>query len=130
MIRPDDKRTFAVLRCPEFGFLGFVMPTFRHTPFRAGRPTVAGERGRRAFWFDRPCVRTWFSVASLEDVVVNRRVVELWLDTSVRGRVCGSVDKEAICVVGLERVSRRSACRTVREGKVAGIVAQRPARFR
>jgi len=34
---PLLNRTFAVLRSPEFGFFGFVMPTRIHTPFISGR---------------------------------------------------------------------------------------------
>lgn len=71
---PELNRTLAVFRCPEFGFLGFVMPTFRHTPFRAGRPTVAGDRGRRAFCVERPLVRTWLRVALCEGVEENERL--------------------------------------------------------
>lgn len=50
MVRPVDKRTRAVLRSPELGFLGRVMPTFRHTPFLAGDPMLerAGETACRA----------------------------------------------------------------------------------
>jgi hypothetical protein len=47
MTLPLLNRTFAVLRCPELGFFGFVIPTFRQTPFISGRPTMAGESDRR-----------------------------------------------------------------------------------
>jgi hypothetical protein len=33
---PVLNRTLAILRSPELGFLGFVVPTFRHTPFSSG----------------------------------------------------------------------------------------------
>ena len=46
-IFPLDNRILAVFRWPEFGFLGLVMPTFKQTPLRAGRFTMAGDAGRR-----------------------------------------------------------------------------------
>jgi hypothetical protein len=72
---PVDKRTLAVLRWPELGFLGFVMPTFRQTPFISGRPRTAGETGRRAFLAVRGEARTWLSVLRTRGVVLKRRVV-------------------------------------------------------
>lgn len=39
MTRPVDSLTRAVLRSPELGFLGRVMPTLRHTPLSAGALT-------------------------------------------------------------------------------------------
>jgi hypothetical protein len=47
---PVDRRTRHVLRSAEFGFLGFVMPTLRQTPLRAGAWTSesAGETALRA----------------------------------------------------------------------------------
>jgi hypothetical protein len=39
----------AIFLSPELGFLGFVMPTRRHTPFIAGLCTSCGETFLRAF---------------------------------------------------------------------------------
>jgi hypothetical protein len=33
---PVLNRTLAIFLSPEFGFLGFVVPTFKHTPFSSG----------------------------------------------------------------------------------------------
>lgn len=98
--------------------MGFVMPTFRQTPFREGRPTVAGERGRRAFRVERPRVRTWFRVARGVGVEVK---VRRWGSVSARreGDWVGSfvVMRE---VVGL-RVRRRRAWSAVEDG-VGGMI--------
>lgn len=50
MTLPVDRRTRAVLRSPELGFLGFVMPTLMHTPLSAGALIAdsAGETACRA----------------------------------------------------------------------------------
>lgn len=114
MTLPLDNRTLAVFRWPEFGFLGLVMPTFRQTPFRDGRPTVAGDRGRRAFWVLRPRVRTWFRVAARLGVVVKRRVGVVGGRRGVGAKGDGRV---GFCDI----VRRRSAWRSVREG-VGGMV--------
>ena len=73
MIRPLLSRIFAVFRCPELGFLGFVTPTLRQTPFISGRPTIAGLRERRFFCGLRQPLRTWLRVAEREGVVVKDR---------------------------------------------------------
>lgn len=55
---PDDSLTRAVLRSPELGFLGLVMPTLTHTPFMKGHcfSASAGETAWRAFFpFRQPC---------------------------------------------------------------------------
>ncbi|KAF7504908.1 hypothetical protein GJ744_001629 [Endocarpon pusillum] len=67
--------TLAVFLCPEFGFFGFVIPTFRHTPFISGRPTMAGERERRSLFTSRPLRRTWFSVVRCGVVADKEREV-------------------------------------------------------
>ena len=36
MTLPVLNRTLAIFLSPELGFLGFVVPTFRHTPFSSG----------------------------------------------------------------------------------------------
>lgn len=79
MTRPELSLTFAVLRWPELGFLGLVMPTFRHTPFISGRWAAdsAGDTAWRGFLGDRPpALRIWFSVMDCARVVVNMRVDE------------------------------------------------------
>lgn len=55
---PDDSLTRAVLRSPELGFFGLVMPTLTHTPFMKGHcfSASAGETAWRAFFpFRQPC---------------------------------------------------------------------------
>lgn len=54
--------TLAIFLSPEFGFFGFVVPTFKHTPFSSGRPASCGDRSFRAFWAIRPCLSTWIRV--------------------------------------------------------------------
>jgi len=49
----------AVFRSPEFGFFGFVIPVFKHTPFIWGRLTSAGDRRLRARCSTRHPRRTW-----------------------------------------------------------------------
>src|SRR5262245_63313856 len=39
---PLDRRTRATLRSAEFGFLGVIVLTCRHTPFFCGQPCMAG----------------------------------------------------------------------------------------
>jgi hypothetical protein len=75
MILPLLSLTLAVFRCPELGFLGFVMPTLRQTPFISGRPTIAGLRERRFFWGLRHPLRTWLRVVAQGEVVVKDRRV-------------------------------------------------------
>jgi hypothetical protein len=55
MTLPVDNLTLAVFRSAEFGFLGFVIPTFRHTPFSSGAMTSrsAGLTGFLARCSDR-----------------------------------------------------------------------------
>ena len=105
---PLLRRTLAVFRCPEFGFLGFVIPTFRQIPFRNGRPTVAGERGRRAGFGVRPRVRTWFRVADCNFVVEN--VLNVCCNCDVRTRLVDNAAGED------ERVRRRRAWRRAVDG--------------
>ena len=73
MTVPLDNLTLATFRSPELGFLGFVMPTRTQTPFISGRPTMAGERARRAFCPWRQPRITWFRVALRDVVVLNVR---------------------------------------------------------
>ena len=66
MTRPLLRRTRAVLRSPEFGFFGRVMPTLRHTPFIWGAffSDSAGDTACRARCGFRHPRNTWFSVAA------------------------------------------------------------------
>lgn len=74
MTFPELKRTLAVFRSPEFGFFGFVMPTFRQTPFISGRLCNCGDVSLRARCAFRQPRRTWLYVALRggEDVNVRR----------------------------------------------------------
>jgi hypothetical protein len=45
---PVLNRTLAIFLSPELGFLGLVVPTFKHTPFSSGRFFSCGDRNLRA----------------------------------------------------------------------------------
>src|SRR2546423_1457629 len=47
---PLDSRTRATLRRAEFGFLGVMILTCKHTPFFCGQPCRAGCFGLRYCW--------------------------------------------------------------------------------
>ena len=49
MILPELRRTLAVLRWPELGFLGFVIPTLRQDAFHLGTPDHGGGEGAALF---------------------------------------------------------------------------------
>lgn len=51
---PLLNRTLAIFLSPELGFFGFVVPTFRHTPFISGLFANAGDRSFRAGLVPRP----------------------------------------------------------------------------
>ena len=58
MTLPVLNLTLAIFRSPELGFLGFVVPTFKHTPFSSGLSFNCGDRNFRAFRSALPCRRT------------------------------------------------------------------------
>lgn len=62
MTFPVLNRTLAIFLSPELGFLGFVVPTFRHTPFSSGRFFSCGDRSFRAPCDILPCRRTCINV--------------------------------------------------------------------
>ena len=102
--------TFAVLRCPELGFLGFVTPTFRHTPFIAGRFAAlrAGETAWRAFLGRRLVrVRSWLRVMDWDGVELNERVGQDFVREEGDRRGCREM---------VRRVRARRAERAEREG--------------
>ena len=68
MTFPVLKRTLAIFLSPELGFLGFVVPTFRHTPFSSGLFASCGDRSFRARCCILPWRRTWISVHLLARV--------------------------------------------------------------
>ena len=70
MTLPLLNRTLAILRSPEFGFLGFVIPTRTHTPLSCGLSTMAGDVTLRALCATRQPLSTWLSV------VLTRAVLE------------------------------------------------------
>src|SRR5437764_14593043 len=47
---PLESRTRATLRSAEFGFLGVIVLTCRHTPRFCGQPCMAGCFGLRYCW--------------------------------------------------------------------------------
>ena len=119
--RPLLSLILAVFLSPEFGFLGFVMPTFRHTPFISGRLCRAGEAPRRAFLPRRMPFETWLKVALYDGVVEKGRM--RW-----DGRWCWKVTRLwSIGALGREgrdvgaRSSCRNALRAIGEG-VGGIL--------
>src|SRR5690242_3126500 len=59
---PVLRRTLAIFLSPELGFLGFVVPTFKHTPFSSGLLASCGDRSFRALCCILPCRRTWINV--------------------------------------------------------------------
>ena len=75
--------TLAVLRSPEFGFFGFVVPTRRQTPFSSGVFTKAGEVALRAFCPVRHPRRTWLYVACVLGVLEKDRRVDATVKTGL-----------------------------------------------
>jgi hypothetical protein len=61
-IFPLLNRTLAIFLSPELGFLGFVVPTFKHTPFISGLFLRAGDRSFRGGFTPRPLRTTCISV--------------------------------------------------------------------
>lgn len=123
-MRPEERRTLAVLRWPELGFLGLVIPILRQTPFIAGRFFIAGDLSRRAFFGLRPCTRTWLSVVRTAGELEKGRdevdepicVVPL-RPRLARTAVRGDVDVMTVLPVFVRgRVRDRSACSANREG--------------
>ena len=62
MTFPVLKRTLAIFLSPELGFLGFVVPTFKHTPFSSGLLASCGDRSFRALCCILPWRKTWINV--------------------------------------------------------------------
>jgi hypothetical protein len=58
---PFVKRTRAILRNAEFGFLGVIVFTAKQTPRRWGHPVSAGDLLLERFGF-RPTLISWFMV--------------------------------------------------------------------
>src|SRR5262245_47918412 len=56
-----ESRTRATLRRAEFGFLGVMILTCRHTPFFCGHPCIAGCLGRLRCG-TRGCFTSWLIV--------------------------------------------------------------------
>jgi hypothetical protein len=62
MTFPVLSLTLAIFLSPELGFFGFVVPTFKHTPFSSGLSLNCGDRSFRAFCAILPCLRTCINV--------------------------------------------------------------------
>tara|TARA_R110002003_G_scaffold96_20_gene7594 strand:- start:11573 stop:12004 length:432 start_codon:yes stop_codon:yes gene_type:complete len=62
MTFPVLRRTLAIFLSPELGFLGFVVPTFKQTPFSSGRFFSCGDRSFRAPCDILPCRSTCINV--------------------------------------------------------------------
>ena len=54
--------TLAIFLSPELGFFGFVVPTFKQTPFISGLFASAGDRSFRGGLVPLPSRTTWFRV--------------------------------------------------------------------
>lgn len=63
--------TLAIFLSPELGFLGFVMPTRKQTPFIAGLCTNCGDTFLRAFCPFLQPPSTWLNVAHRAGVKAN-----------------------------------------------------------
>lgn len=118
--RPELNRILAVLRSPELGFLGFVIPVLRQTPFISGLFESAGERPRRARCSLRQPRRTWLYVAATQGVEENLRVVSL-LVVNVFVRILERIEDEGVSevvdllywIVEDENCRVRMGCRTL-----------------
>ena len=62
MTFPVLNLTLAIFLSPELGFLGFVVPTFKHTPLSSGLFFNCGDLNFRAPCDIRPWRRTWINV--------------------------------------------------------------------
>lgn len=89
------------------------MPTFKHTPFISGRLTSAGETGLRARWETRQPRRTWFCVAAVQGLVLNR------LLRAGVGNVPGGLRR------GERRADGRMNERSNSEGKMGSAIGSR-----
>jgi hypothetical protein len=102
--------TLAIFLSPELGFLGFVMPTRRHTPFIAGLCTSCGDTFLRAFCPTRQPFRTWLNVALGDGVAMKvlRCATPLnCADGSIDAGFCGLIDGSGI------RINRRRNVRGI-----------------
>jgi hypothetical protein len=72
---PLLNRTLATFLSPELGFLGFVVPTRRHTPFISGLNFSAGDVALLAFCPSLHPRRTWLYVARNGVLQENARLV-------------------------------------------------------
>jgi len=98
MIFPELNLILAIFRSPEFGFLGFTIPTRKQTPFMEGRSMSCGEMGFRLYSFllKRAPRRTCWNVADLEEVVEKDLWVVIVVDDGDgwRGEVLVDIDLE------------------------------------
>jgi hypothetical protein len=62
MTLPVLSLTLAIFLSPEFGFLGLVVPTLRHTPLSSGRSFNCGDLSFRAFCAILPWRNTCINV--------------------------------------------------------------------
>lgn len=117
---PLLNRTLAIFRAPELGFFGFVVPTFRHTPFISGRLASAGDRSLRGGLTPRPLRMTWIKVHLGRAVEAEKaRAYAFWAFWSGAG--AGRAMRE-ICVAGRENsaVAGRKSGRRIWRGMVGG----------
>ena len=110
--------TLAIFLSPELGFFGFVVPTFKHTPFSSGLSLNWGDRSFRAFCAILPCRRTCINVhfwARDDGVGRTAKVGEaVWKAVAA---IEGRIDR-----TGTREVKEKADGRTRRRRNVRGIV--------
>jgi hypothetical protein len=118
MTLPVLSLTLAILRSPELGFLGFVVPTFRHTPFSSGLSLSCGDRSLRAFCAILPCRRTCINVhLCARDDGDGRTAKAGVLAWKAEAAIDGRIDR-----VGARETAERAEGRARRRNNVRGMV--------
>jgi hypothetical protein len=93
MTFPVLKRTLAIFLSPELGFLGFVVPTFKQTPFSSGLFFSCGDRSFRAPCDILPCRRTCINVHLCAcDAGAGRSASAFWKTEAAIGICAGRRD--------------------------------------
>lgn len=113
--------TLAIFRSPELGFFGFVVPTFRHTPFSSGLSFNCGDRSLRAFRAILPCRRTCINVhLCARDDGVGRAAKAGVLFWKAEAAIDGRIDR-----AGAKGTAERIEGRARRRKSVRGIMGGR-----
>src|SRR5512134_3926070 len=88
-----ESRTRAILRSAEFGFLGVIVRTWRHTPRFCGAPGIGTWRWRRLFQFLRIAGALIFEILARRPwrtswLIVGTKTLLPLTDWSIRTRRC------------------------------------------